>query len=76
MFIGVRHNDHLVRSREMIVQMLTKVKPLSPNHRFAIALHSLGRLVETGLPICLPEKKALTLAAGFSGTVSPVRFEG
>jgi hypothetical protein len=34
----------------------TKVKALSPHHRFVIALHSPAGVVETGLHICLPEK--------------------
>ena len=40
------------------------VKSLSPNHRLVIALHSPGGVVETGLPMCPPEKKARKLAWG------------
>jgi hypothetical protein len=41
-----------------------KVKSLSPNHRFVIALHSPCGVVETGLPMCATEKKARNLASG------------
>src|SRR5713226_585116 len=49
-----------------------KVKSLSPNHRIVIALYSPGGVV----PMCPPEKWRESLSAGFSGTVSPVRFDG
>jgi hypothetical protein len=39
-----------------------KVKTLSPAEDFMIAFHSPSGLVETGLFICLPEKKAIKLA--------------
>src|SRR5882672_3907689 len=38
------------------LRMLTRVNPLSPRHRFMIALHWPCGVVETGLRICLPEK--------------------
>ncbi len=65
----------MVRFRNQ-VKVLTKVKSLSPNHRIVIALYSPGGVVETGLPMCPPEKWRESLPAGFSGTVSPVRFDG
>src|ERR1035441_746730 len=40
-----------------------KVKLLSPHDRFVIALHSPDRVVETGLLVCPPEKKAAKLAS-------------
>src|ERR1035441_8232573 len=51
-----------------------KVKLLSPHDRFVIALHSPDRVVETGLLVCPPEKKAAKLASSneqdsFSGPV-------
>jgi hypothetical protein len=52
-----------------------KVKSLSLNDRFVIALHSPSGVIETGLPLCPPEKKARKLAREvqwdtFSGPVS------
>jgi hypothetical protein len=41
-----------------------KVKSLSPNHRFVIALHSPDGVVETGLLVCPAEKKAVKLDCG------------
>jgi hypothetical protein len=42
-----------------------KVKALtSPHHRFMIALHSPGGVVETGLLMCPSEKKAPDIASG------------
>ena len=41
-----------------------EVKALSPHHRFVIALHSPEEVVETGLRVCPPEKKATRLAYG------------
>jgi hypothetical protein len=51
-----------------------KVKPLSPHHRFLIALHSPYGVVETGLLGCPPEKNAAKLTCSvqqrtFSGPV-------
>jgi hypothetical protein len=40
------------------VSSVGKVKSLSPNRRFVIALHSPDRIDETGLPQFPPEKKA------------------
>jgi hypothetical protein len=53
---------------------LHKVKPLSPNHRFMIAMHSPRCMAETGLPRCPAEKKVRKCAGGaergpFSGAV-------
>jgi len=50
------------------------VKSLSPNHRFVIALHSPDGVLETGLRVCPPEKKAVKLGYAvqrdtFSGPV-------
>jgi len=42
--------------------MESPVKPLSPRHRFVIALHSPDGVFETGLLVCPPEKKAAKLA--------------
>jgi len=42
-----------------------EVKALSPADRFVIAWHSPEEVVETGLRVCLPEKKATRLAYGF-----------
>ena len=39
-----------------------QVKALSPNHRFVIALRSPYRVVETGLHVAPPEKRAQKLA--------------
>jgi hypothetical protein len=48
-----------------------KSSPLSPHHRFVIALHSPDGVFETGLLICPPEKKAMKLAFVFEqGTFS------
>ena len=55
----------MVRFRNQ-VKVLTKVKSLSPNHRIVIALYSPGGVVETGLPMCPPEKRARKLACGGS----------
>jgi hypothetical protein len=51
-----------------------KSSSLSPHDRFVIALHSPDRVVETGLLVCPPEKKAAKLASSneqdtFSGPV-------
>ena len=46
------------------------------NHRFVIALHSPSGVVETGLRVSLPEKKAAKLGHGAGSTLSLVRFEG
>jgi hypothetical protein len=43
------------------VSSVGKVKSLSPNHRFVIALHSPCGFIETGLPQCPAEKKARKL---------------
>jgi hypothetical protein len=50
-------------------------KALSPNHQFVIALRSPTGLIETGLPLSPPEKKARKRAGEikwdtFSGPVS------
>ena len=42
----------------------TGVKPPSPNHRFAIALHSPDGAFETGLRMCPAEKNVRTLGCG------------
>src|SRR6266849_585195 len=55
--------DLVVRFRNQ-VKVLTKVKSLSPNHRIVIALYSPGGVVETGLPMCPPEKRVRKLACG------------
>jgi hypothetical protein len=59
---------------------LTKSSHSSPNDRFAIALHSPDGVIETGLPVCPPEKRApklclQRLAAHFlqSGLISNYR---
>jgi hypothetical protein len=54
----------------------TGVKPLSPNHRLVIALHSPDGPFETGLCMCPAENPPESLAAGSDGTLSPVRFDG
>jgi hypothetical protein len=41
-----------------------KSSPLSPNHRFVIALHFAGGVIETGLRVGPLEKKARSLAWG------------
>jgi hypothetical protein len=41
-----------------------EVNSLSPDEEFVIALHSPSGFVETGLPVCLPEKKATELTGG------------
>jgi len=51
-----------------------KVKPFSPHHRLMIAWRSPDELIETGLHVCPPEKKAAKLTCGvkrdtFSGPV-------
>jgi hypothetical protein len=50
--------DGLVGSAEPGFRKRTKVKPLSPRHRFVIALRSPDGVVETGLLGYPPEKKA------------------
>jgi len=52
------------------------VEALSPNHRFVIVFDSPRGDVETGLRVCPPEKKAVSLAVASSGALSLVRFEG
>jgi hypothetical protein len=56
-----------------------KVKLLSPNHRFVIALCSPAGVSETGPPVCPPEKKAGKLVREiqrdiFSGPVCARKF--
>ena len=46
----------LEKAPNSIFKALTKVNSLWPNPRLVIALHSPYALLETGLPICLPEK--------------------
>jgi hypothetical protein len=58
------------------LRVLGKVKSLSPNYRFVIALHSPAGIIKTGLPLCPPKKKARKLACKFGGTFSLVRTEG
>jgi hypothetical protein len=43
---------------------------------FLIALHSPTGVVETGLPICLPEKASQNSPSALRGALSPVQFEG
>jgi hypothetical protein len=49
----------------------TEVKSGSPHHPFVIALHSPGQIVETGLPMCPPEKSRDTGAAYCPAVRSP-----
>jgi hypothetical protein len=54
-------------------------RPLSPHHRFVIAMHSPDGIVETELLRCLPEKMAAKLACGIeqdtlSGPVASVKL--
>ena len=44
------------------VMSQVSVKSLSPNHRLVIALHSPSGVIETGLHLCPPVKKARKLA--------------
>jgi hypothetical protein len=53
----------------------TKVKSLSPHHRFVIVVHSPDGIVKTGLRVTLQRKRPQTLPLGLRGTFSPVRFE-
>jgi hypothetical protein len=51
-----------------------EIKLLSPNHRFVIVFRSPDGVVETGLRVCPPEKKAIERGWGvrqdtFSGPV-------
>jgi hypothetical protein len=47
-----------VESRVIGRQSISRSKPLSPNDRLVIALHSPDGVAETGLPLCPLEKKA------------------
>ena len=47
----------------------------SVNDRFVIPLHSPSGVIETGLHLCPPEKKARKLARKIGWDTSPVRFE-
>jgi hypothetical protein len=58
------------------ILLKAKVKSLSPNHRFVIALHSPDGVVETGLRLCPPEKKGLKAGEEATARFSPARFEG
>src|ERR1700731_2689735 len=51
-----------------------KVKLLSPHNRLVIALHSPGGTVETGLPVCPPEKELESWREELRTRFSPVRF--
>ena len=55
-------------------QVLTRLKSLSPNHRFMIALLSPDGVFETGLPMGPSEKRATKLAWGvkYDAFYSPV----
>jgi len=69
--IGVTAFGAVVRIEQVLTSNL---KSLSPNHRFVIALHSLDGVVESGLRVCPPEKKAVKLGCAvqrdtFSGPV-------
>jgi len=52
--IRTRHLDRNGKTR--VPRLAYEVKPLSPHHRFVIALHSPAKVTETGLRICRPEK--------------------
>jgi hypothetical protein len=65
------------RSPELNSQVLAGVNPLSPNHRFVIALRSLGGVFETGLPGIPSENRATKQAHALGRDVfsSPVQWE-
>ena len=54
----------------------TGVKPLSPNHRFVIALHSPDGALKPDCACAQQRKTIESSAAGSGGTLSPVRFDG
>ena len=64
-------------SAELNSQVLTRVNPLSPNHRLVIALRSLGGVFETGLARRPSEKRSTKQAHGPGRDVfsSPVQRE-
>jgi hypothetical protein len=64
-------------SAELNSQVLTRVNPLSPNHRSVIALRSLGGVFETGLARRRSEKRSTKQAHGPGRDVfsSPVQRE-
>jgi hypothetical protein len=64
-------------SAELNSQVLTRVNPLSPNHRFVIALRSLRGVFETGLARRPSEKRSTKQAHGPGRDVfsSPVQRE-
>jgi len=63
--IRTRHLDWNGKTR--VPPLAYEVKPLSPHHRFVIALHSPDGVVETGLCARPPEKNARKLAGGVRG---------
>jgi hypothetical protein len=73
---AARAVDVPIPVRELNSQVLTRVNPLSPNHRFVIALHSLGGVSETGLARRPSEKRATKQAYGLERDVfsSPVQW--
>jgi len=48
---------------------------LSPDHRFVIAMHSPGGLVETGLPVRRVEKVSVRALSIVLSELSPVQSE-
>jgi hypothetical protein len=54
----VPHSIHSQLPFGGIALARSKPKSDAPNDRFAIALHSPDGVIETGLPVCPPEKRA------------------
>src|ERR1035441_4152887 len=52
-----------------------KSRPLSPHHRFVIAMHSPDGVLESGLLGCLPEKKVRKPACRIGQTLLAARAQ-
>jgi hypothetical protein len=63
------------RLTQMNASRQTKVKPLSPYHRFVIAVHSPHGIFETGVLGCSLEKRLPKWPVTIKRTLSPVRFK-